>query len=96
MIMQKSESLKPISIEELNKNPNLIRQLLLKEEKVSLVLEKDGEVIRLAYLPTYDEETNRILEEAEKEHVRKKQQGYSREEAIQGFLEVQEAISKQL
>ena len=84
--MPVSEPLKPISIEAVKKNPELITQLLLKEGKVSLVLEKDGELIRYAYLPTYDEETNRILEEAEKEHARKKQRGYSREEANSRFF----------
>ena len=94
--MEPSEPLRTISVEEFKKNPELVTQLLLKEEKISLVLEKDGEVVRYAYLPTYDDEVNSILEEADSEYARREEQGYSREEAIEDFKEAHEAISKQL
>ena len=45
---------------------------------------------------SYHDESHRILAKAKKEFARKQEEGYSREEAVQEFLEVQESIRKQL
>lgn len=94
--MQLSEPLKSISVEEVRKKPELITELFLDKKDVSLVLEKHGDTVRYAYIRVYDDESHRILTKAKKEFARKQEQGYSREEAVQEFLEVQAAIRRQL
>lgn len=94
--MQLSEPLKSISVEEVRKKPELITELFLDKQDVSLVLEKHGDILRYAYIRVYHDESHRILAKAKKEFARKQEEGYSREEAVQEFLEVQESIRKQL
>lgn len=76
-----------LSIEEIRKNPELITQLLFKQQDVSVILEKRGNKVRYAYLKIYDKKTIAILEEAKKEHKLLKKKGYSREQAFKDFDE---------
>ena len=48
--MQLSEPLKSISVEEVRKKPELITELFLDKQDVSLVLEKHGDTLRYAYI----------------------------------------------
>ncbi len=93
---QISEKSQYLSVEEIKKNPELITQLLFKDQDVSVILEKRGNKVRYVYLKTYDKESIRILEEAKKEHKRLKEKGYTREQAGKDFSEAQAEIDKYL
>lgn len=83
-----------LSIEEIRKNPELITQLLLQEQDVSVIFEKRGDQVSYIYLKTYDKESIRILREAKAEHKRLREKGYTRKQALKEFEETQQEINK--
>ena len=83
MVEQITGKYQDISMEEIKKRPEIVTDWLLKDDDVSVIFEKRGQRIRFAYLRKYDSETMRILEEAKKEYIQKKQEGYNREQAFQ-------------
>jgi hypothetical protein len=97
MIMtQVAENFQNIVLEDIKKHPELITGMLFDDHDISLILEKRGNTVRYAYLKTYDKDSRRILEEARSEYVRKKKEGYTREQAFDDLIEVQEEITAQL
>jgi len=93
---QISDELHDILLEDVKKNPELIAQLLFKDEDVSLILEKHGDIVRFAYLRTYDKETTNILEEAKQEYKQKKKKGYNHEQAFNDLTSVRDKINKNI
>ena len=93
---QVSEKSQYFLIEDIRKNPELITELLFKEQDVSVILEKRGNKVRYTYLKTYDKETVRILEEAKSEYKRIKEKGYTREQAFKDFTDARREINKYL
>jgi len=91
-----SEEFQDIPLEKIKNNPELITGILFKDQDISVVLEKHGDTVRLAHMRSYDNKTTRILTEAKRKHDRKKQEGYTREQAFNDFLEVQEEITNQI
>ncbi len=89
---QIAEKFQDILLDDLRGHPELITNMLFNDQDVSIILEKRGNTVRFAYLRTYDKETTRILEEARREYAQKKQEGYTREQAFQDFLDAQEEI----
>jgi hypothetical protein len=83
MVEQITGEYQDISIDEIKNHPEIVTDWLLKDDDVSVIFEKRGQRIRFAYLRKYDSETMRILEEAKKEYIQKKQEGYNREQAFQ-------------
>lgn len=83
-----------LSTEEIRKNPELVTQLLLQEQDVSVIFEKRGDQVSYAYLKTYDKESVRILQEAKAEYKQLKEKGYNREQALKEFEEAQREINK--
>lgn len=76
-----------MSVEDIRNNPELIADILLKEKDVSVIFEKRGKNVTYAYLKAYDEESLRILREAKEEHRRRRERGYTREQAFGDFEE---------
>jgi predicted RNA-binding protein YlqC (UPF0109 family) len=62
-----------ISIEEIRKNPELITQLLLQDQDVSVIFEKRGNQVSYTYLKTYNKDSIRILQEAKADYKRLKE-----------------------
>jgi len=93
---QVSEKSQYFLIEDIRKNPELITELLFKEQDVSVILEKRGNRVRYTYLKTYDKETIRILEEAKSEYRKIKEKGYTREQAFKDFTDARREINKYL
>lgn len=93
---QVTGKLQYLSIEDIIKKPELITQLLFKDQDVSVILEKRGDKIRYAYLKTYDKETIQILEEVKNEHKKVKEKGYTREQAFKDFNDAREEMNKYL
>jgi hypothetical protein len=91
---QQIEQPQQLSIEEIRKNPELITQLLLQEQDVSVIFEKRGDQVSYIYLKTYDKESIRILREAKADHKRLKEKGYEREQALKEFEEAQQELNK--
>jgi hypothetical protein len=83
-----------ISIEEIRKNPELITQLLLQDQDVSVIFEKRGNQVSYTYLKTYNKDSIRILQEAKADYKRLKEKGYSREQARKELEEAQQEITK--
>jgi hypothetical protein len=83
-----------VSVEEIRKNPELITQLLLQDEDISVMFEKRGDQVSYVYLKTYDNESIRILREAKAEHKQLSEKGYTRKQAFKELKEAQEEIEK--
>jgi hypothetical protein len=83
-----------ISIEEIRKNPELITQLLLQDQDVSVIFEKRGNQVSYTYLKTYNKDSIRILQEAKADYKRLKEKGYGHEQARKEFEEAQQEITK--
>ena len=82
-----------ILVEDIRNEPELIADLLLSDDDVSVLLEKRGEVVHLAYLRTYDPQAVRLLEEAKAEHAQMSRKGYTREDA---FRDLTEALGRRM
>ena len=93
-MIQTSEKLQDILLEDIKKRPELITGFLFSDQDVSVILEKRGNVVHCAYLRTYDNATTRLLKEAQEEYVQKKKEGYTREQAFRDFMDVQDDITK--
>ena len=93
MKTQVAENFQDIGVGDLKIHPELLTKILFQDQDVSLILEKRGQKIRYAYLRTYDAESHSILEEANADYLRKKNQGYSREQAFQDFEDAQQEIA---
>ena len=91
-----SDKIQYFSVEDIKKNPELITQLLLKTQDISVILEKRGNKVLFAYLNTYNKETIRILEESKNEYKKIKKKGYTHEKAFKDFTEAREEINKYL
>ncbi|MBU1613979.1 hypothetical protein KJ693_01570 [bacterium] len=91
-----SEKLQDILLEDIKDNPELITGFLFDDQDVSIILEKRGNIVRFAYLKTYDKETTGILDEAKREYAQKKAQGYTREQAFNDFMDARDEIMKRL
>lgn len=82
------------TLDDIRETPNLVTDFLLKDEDVSVILQKRGDTVHLAYLRAYDAETTRILAEAKREHAGKVKEGYTREQALTDFAEAQDEIDQ--
>jgi len=89
---QISEKLRSIPLEHVKAHPEIITDLLSTEDNLSVVLEKHGNTVRLAAMRVYDKDATRILQEARREYLQKKEKGYSREQAFADLEAVQEEI----
>jgi len=85
-----------ISVEDIRNNPELIADILLKEQDVSVIFERRGNKVSYVYLKAYDEESLRILREAKEEHRRRRERGYSREQAFGDFEDARWEIGRYL
>ncbi len=83
-------------VEDIQRNPLLIANLILKGKDVSIIFEKEGDRVRVAYLKTYSREAARILEEAKNEYKELEKNGYTREQAFEDFAEARNGISRYL
>ncbi|CAN2039332.1 conserved hypothetical protein [Candidatus Magnetomoraceae bacterium gMMP-15] len=85
-----------ISVKDIRNNPELIADILLKKQDVSVIFERKGDSVSYAYLKTYDRESLRLLQEAKEEHRRCKEKGYTREQAFEDLEEARGEISRYL
>lgn len=85
-----------VSLVDVQQKPQLITDLLLKDEQVSIIIERQGDQIRFAYMKTYRQDTRRIVREARQECIELLNRGYTREQAIEDFWDAQAAISEYL
>ncbi len=80
--------LSKILLDDLKTHPELITRLFCQEEDVSVMFTKPGNQISVAYLPTYERDTLRILAEAKQGYVLQQVAGYSRDQAVSDLKEV--------
>lgn len=85
-----------MSVEDIRNNPELIADILLKEQDVSVIFERRGDKVSYAYLKTYDRESFRILREAKEEHRRCKERGYTRKQAFEDLEAAHREIDRHL
>lgn len=93
---QPSEKTYHMSIQDIKNNPELIAELFLKDQDVSLIFEKRGDKVRYAYLKSYKKESIKILKEAKEEHKRYKSKGYTHDQAFKDLEEARKEINKHL
>ena len=89
---QVAEQFSDVLLDDIKGHPEVITDLLFDQDDISLILEKRGKVVRLAYMRRYSTETTRILEEAKQEYAQHAHDGYDREQAAQDLLEAQQEI----
>ena len=89
---QVAEQFSDVLLDDIKGHPEVITDLLCDQDDISLILEKRGNVVRLAYMRRYSAETTRILKEAKQEYARCARDGYDREQAVQDLLEAQQEI----
>ena len=92
-MLQTSEKSQYILVEDIKRNPGLIAQLIRKDTDVSIILEKEGDIVRFAYLKTYSRDAVRILYEAKREYKELEEKGYTRKEAFEDFTAARNEIS---
>ncbi|QTA82954.1 Uncharacterized protein dnl_53410 [Desulfonema limicola] len=95
-MLHSSEKFQYLMVEDIQQNPLLIANLILKGKDVSIIFEKEGDRVRFTYLKTYSREAARILEEAKNEYKELEIKGYTREQAFEDFTEARNEISKYL
>jgi len=95
-MLHSSEKFQYLMVEDIQQNPLLIANLILKGKDVSIIFENEGDRVRYAYLKTYSREAARILEEAKKEYNELEKKGYTREQAFEDFTEARNEISRYL
>jgi len=95
-MLHSSEKFQYLMVEDIQENPLLIANLILKDKDVSILFEKEGDRVRFAYLRTYTREAVRILEEAKSEYKELEKKRYTREQAFEDFTEARSEISKYL
>lgn len=81
-----------IMVEDIEHDPRLITEHLLRDEDVSVLLEKRGEIVHLAYLRRYDRDVTRILQDAKRELDGRGPGEYSREQAFRDLTEALDEI----
>ncbi len=91
---QRPENLRDVSLEHLRTHPEIVMDLLSGDEDVSVVLQKQGESVRLGAMKTYSKKAVRIAAEARAEFAEMKRQGYSREDALGDLEAFQNELSK--
>ena len=84
------------SFSDLQRHPNQVIELLAQAREVALVVTREDDEITVSDYPVYRPEVNELLKEAQAEHHERKQQGYDRRQAFEGFRESQQTISKYL
>jgi hypothetical protein len=89
---QVAEQFSDVLLDDIKGHPEVITDLLFDQDDISLILEKRGKVVRLAYMRRYSTETTRMLEEAKQEYAQYARDGYDREQAAQDLLEAQQEI----
>ncbi len=93
-MIQRSEKLQDVSLEDITAHPEMITNLLSGEDDVSVVLEKHGNTVRFAAMRTYDKDSLRILEQARAQYRRRKARGYTRQDAFTDLEGVLDEIGK--
>jgi len=83
---------------EIEQHPEIITDFFRKNKRVCLILQKDEEsnTIHIGIRKVYSKQVTELLEGVYKKYTEKKKKGYSREQAIQDFLDAQKEISKYL
>lgn len=91
-MVQVAEQFSDVLLDDIKGHPEVITDLLCDQDDISLILEKRGKVVRLAYMRRYSPETTRILEDAKQEYAQYARDGYDREQAAQDLREAQQEI----
>jgi len=91
-----SEQSQHMSIEDIRNRPEIVADILLKKNDISVIFERRGDRVSYAYLKTYDQESARILREAKEEHRALKEEGYTPEQAFEDFEQAREEIGRYL
>lgn len=81
-------------IEDSQEQIQTVKSLLDENENLAVLIERQGDTVRFALMPTYDEETVRFVEEARREHARSKAAGSTREDAIADFNKAADEIRR--
>ncbi len=89
-------SVEKFSFDHFRSHPELVVNALAENNDTSIMLKRLGNQVFVYYQKKYSNEVNEILEESESEYQKKLQEGYTREQAFQDFMEAQQEISKYL
>lgn len=94
MIELAENTLQTISLKELENHPDLLKNVLVQNDEIALMLRRQGDRVFVYYKKMYTKEVDDILKEAKQVHQRKKKKGYDREQAFEDFLSAQRDIEK--
>ena len=68
--------------------------MLGQSDDIALVFKREGDQVLVYYHRMYNARVDVVVDEARREHQRKKSQGYSREQAFADFMLAQMAMRK--
>jgi hypothetical protein len=89
-------TLQKLPFDDFKSHLELIAKALEESNDISLMLRREGEHVLVYSHKRHREQVNGILQEAKREHQRKKSEGYSREQAFADFMQAQTEMSKYL
>lgn len=89
-------SVRKFAFEEFSKHLQVVVEALADNNNISVMLQRRGDEVFVFCKKRYSDEVYAIYEEAKREYQRRKQQGYSREQAFEDFMKAQDEISKYL
>jgi hypothetical protein len=85
-----------LPLDDFKNHPELVIEALAESDDISVLLRRRGDQVYVYYQKMYSDEVNEILDESQREFQRRQKEGYSREQAFQDFMEVQQEIGKYL
>ena len=89
-------ALQKFPLDDFGSHLQLVLDALAESNDASIMLRRQGDQVFVYYQRKYADEVNDLLENAKKEHLRKKSERYDREQAFQDFMEAQRVINQYL
>src|SRR5574341_422586 len=89
-------TLQKFPFDDLKSHLELIANALAQSNDISLMLRREGDQVFVYSQRRYSKQATNILDEAKREHLRKKSEGYNREQAFADFMQAQSEMDKYL
>ena len=86
------QSFQQFSLDDFKNHPEIVIDALSESKNVSIMLRRDEDQVYVYFKKNLDDKTYAILSDAKAEYKRKKEKGYTREQAFRDFMEAREEI----
>jgi len=89
-------AVKKFSFDDFKNHLQIVVEALAESDNVSIMLQRQGDEVLVFYKKRYSDKVNEIFEKAKREHQRRERAGYTREQAFEDLMKVQQEIGKYL